>query len=77
MVRSELIQEILTLGTTDRELIRDVVLASLTDDLPPQLSPADQQEIMRRVEIYDKRRETFLSWDQVKAKLAEQRTGQR
>ena len=75
MVRNELIQEILTLDTSERELIRDVVLASLSDDLPAQLSPNDQAEILRRMENFDKNPESFLSWEQVKAKLAEQRSG--
>jgi len=75
MVRNELIEEILKLDTADREYIRDVVLASLTDDLPPQLSPEDQKEILRRIEEYDTDPSKFVSWEEVKAQLAQQRAG--
>ena len=77
MVRNELIQEILALETADLELIHDVVVARLSDDLPPKLSPEDQQEMLRRIEAYDKDPASFLSWDEVKAKLAAQRAGNR
>jgi putative addiction module component (TIGR02574 family) len=73
MVRNELIQEILQLDSADREFIRDLVSASLTDDLPPQLSPDDQAEMLRRIEQYDKDPSKFESWEQVKERLAQQR----
>ena len=73
MVKNELLQQILALPVEDREHIVDVVLASISEELPPQLSPADQAEILRRAEQFDKHPETFLSWDQVKEKLARQR----
>jgi hypothetical protein len=75
MVRNELIEEILKLRSTDREYVRDVVLASLTDELPPQLSPADRKEVRRRIREYDKNPSSFLSWKQVKKRLAAQRPG--
>ena len=77
MVRNDLIQEILKLASSDREYIRDVVMASLSDDLPAQLSPDDQREVLRRLEAFDNHPETFLSWEQVQCRLAEQRTGRR
>jgi hypothetical protein len=77
MVRKDLIQEILELGSSDREYIRDVVMASLADDLPAQLSPNDQREVLRRLEVFEKHPESFVSWDQVKQRLAEQRAGRR
>jgi putative addiction module component (TIGR02574 family) len=72
MVRNELIQEILQLDTLHREYIRDVILASLSDE-PSQLSPDEQAELQRRIEAYDKNPEGYLTWEQVKEKLAEQR----
>jgi len=75
MVRNELVQQILALTTTDREYIRDVVLASLSDELPPQLSPADQKKLLRRIDSYHKNPASFLSWKKVKTQLAKQRAG--
>ena len=77
MVRNDLIQEILRLDSTDREYVRDVVMASLSDELPAQLSPEDQREILRRIEAYERHPETFQSWEQVQAQLAEHRAGRR
>jgi hypothetical protein len=75
MVRNDLIREILGLDSTDREYIRDVVMASLSDDLPAQLSPDDQKVLLQRIDAFEKHPETFWTWEQVKAKLAEQRAG--
>jgi putative addiction module component (TIGR02574 family) len=77
MVRNDLIQEILKLDSTDREYVRDVVMASLSDELPAQLSPADQQEVLRRLEAYEKHPDTFQTWEQVQTQLAAQRAGRR
>jgi putative addiction module component (TIGR02574 family) len=75
MVRNELIEEILRLDASDREYVRDVVMASLTEDLPPQLSPAEQQEVVRRVQAYDANPQSYLTWEHVKGQLAAQRAG--
>jgi hypothetical protein len=77
MVRNDLIQEILGLNSADRAYIRDVVMASLSDDLPAQLSPDDQKELLRRIDVFEKHPESFYSWEQVKTKLADQRAGRR
>ncbi len=73
MVRNELIEEILQLRSADREYVRDVVLASLTDDLPPQLSAVDRKKVRARISAYEKDPASFLSWKQVKKRLAAQR----
>jgi len=72
MVKKELLDQILALSAEDRRFVANL-LESLDDDLPPQLSPADQKEILRRVEEAEKHPERLLSWEQVKEKLAEQR----
>ena len=75
MVKNELISEILKLDASDREYVLDVVTASLSDDLPPQLSPDDQKEILRRIEEFDRNPEAFIPWSEIKARLAAQRQG--
>jgi putative addiction module component (TIGR02574 family) len=72
MVKKELLEQILALPPSDRQYIADL-LASFEDNLPPQLGPEEQQEMLRRVEEFEKHPETFLSWEQVKEKLAQQR----
>jgi putative addiction module component (TIGR02574 family) len=73
MGKQELIDEIMKLDVADREHIYGVLSVSLADELSPQLSAEDQQEILRRVERFDKNPETFIPWDQVKANLKAQR----
>jgi putative addiction module component (TIGR02574 family) len=72
MVTNELIEQILALPADDREYIA-TLLASMSDDLPPQLNPDEQKEILRRAEEAAKHPETLVTWEQVKQKLAEQR----
>jgi putative addiction module component (TIGR02574 family) len=74
MVRKELIEQILSLDTADREYVRDVLLASLTDE-SPELTSEDQQEILRRIDAYQKKPDSFVSWEHVKAQLAKERAG--
>ena len=73
MTKKELIQKVLALPPSDREEVVDEVLASLSDDLPSQLSPAEQQEMLRRVKEFETHPENFVSWEEVKAQLAAQR----
>jgi hypothetical protein len=75
MVRKELIDEILKLDPEDREYILSLVSARLSDDLPPQLSAKDHEELLRRVERFDSHPEAFIPWEELKAKLAAQRRG--
>ena len=73
MDRDAIIREILSLSAEDRTHVADVISASLAADLPPQLSPNDLRGVLRRLEAFDAHPETFLSWEQVKSRLAEQR----
>jgi len=73
MVKNELLEQILALPSADREQLVDVVLASLSDELPPQLGPEDQKEMLRRAEAFERHPETFVSWEEVKELLAKQR----
>jgi len=75
MVRNELIEEILSMPSADRQYVRDVVLASLANDLPSQLSAAERKKVMRRLAAYDKNPSTYLTWKQMKKQLGEQREG--
>lgn len=73
MKRNELIEEILQLDDVDRRYISDVVMASLGGDDEPQLTAEEQATILRRLEAYRSHPETFLSWDELKAKLHQHR----
>jgi hypothetical protein len=73
MVRNELIEEIFRLDASDREYLRDVVIASLAENLSPQLSQVEHGEEMRRVEAYDANPQSFVSWDHLKGQIASQR----
>lgn len=73
MVSNELLQKILNLDEPDREYVRNLITASLSDGLPPQLSPDDIQMLMQRIEKYDQNPDALVPWQQVKARLAEQR----
>jgi Putative addiction module component len=73
MDRNAIIQEILSLSSADRAFIADILSASLANEFPPQLSPSEQREMLRRVEMFEKHPETFESWQSLKSKLAERR----
>ncbi|MGN6369574.1 MAG: addiction module protein [Phycisphaerae bacterium] len=77
MVKSDLVAEVLKLDPTEREYLRDVLNASLEKDVPCELTAEEQATILRRLEDYRKNPDSFLSWDQVKAQLAEQRNRKR
>jgi putative addiction module component (TIGR02574 family) len=72
MVKEELLEQILALPPADRLYILHL-LESLGDDLPPQLNPDDQKEMLKRVDEARKHPERMLTWEQVKEKLAAQR----
>ncbi|HVX87189.1 MAG TPA: addiction module protein [Phycisphaerae bacterium] len=73
MIENDLIERILSLPADDRELVVDVVLASLSKDSPPQLTPEEQAELLRRAEAFRQHPESFIPWEQVKEELAKQR----
>lgn len=76
MVNNDLLQKILELDVDDREYVRDVIIASLSDGLPPQLGPDDIQMLLQRIKKYDEHPEELIPWEKVKALLAEQRSKQ-
>ena len=75
MTKRELIKEILSLRPVDRLEIGNVIDASLSDGLPPQLNAADRKMLLKRIETYKKHPERLLTWEQVKANLERQRAG--
>lgn len=75
MIDHDLMEKILSLPADDREQLVDVVLASLSKDAPPQLTPAEQAELLRKAEAFRQNPDSFVPWEQVKERLAKQRAG--
>jgi hypothetical protein len=73
MDRDAIIREVLSLSAADREYVVDILAVSLVDGLPPQLGLLEQREMLRRIEMFEEHPGTFVSWESVKARLAERR----
>ena len=71
MDRDAIIREVLSLPAADRQFVANVIAASLAGGSP--LTPADRNELLRRIKMYEEHPETFETWESVKAKLAERR----
>jgi hypothetical protein len=72
MIKKRLFEEIAALTPSERKRICDFI-DSLGDGLPRQLSAAHGRMLLKRAEFFKKHPEHLMTWEQVKAKLREQR----